>query len=163
MSIMNLKAIAFVNRGLSQAQVYKDLKADLISVIDSKIPILLKTMNDIANSEPACSVDKEELSKVNTQFDIFESSAKTKLYKMVQLLADKISHSFNPSSTGPSVKSEAIYLKKTDPPSFSGREEDYPEFYRKWAAIVSPARLPEEAEIDRLREAIPKEAEEMLI
>ena len=148
---------------VSQAQVYKDLKADLISVIDSKIPILLKTMNDLAKSETACTVDKEELSKINTQFDIFESSAKTKLYKMVQLLADKITNSSQPSSTGSSVKSEAIHLKKTDPPSFSGKEEDYPEFYRKWAAIVTPARLPEEAEIDRLREAIPKEAEEMLI
>ena len=49
-----------------------------------------------------------------------------------------------------------------DPPTFSGKEIDFPEFERKWLAIVVPANLPQEAEIDRLREALPKEAKEML-
>ena len=49
-----------------------------------------------------------------------------------------------------------------DPPRFSGNEVDYPEFHRKWLAVVVPARLPEEAEIDRFRDALPRDAKEML-
>ena len=59
-------------------------------------------------------------------------------------------------------KTEAVHLKKIDPPTFSGREEDFPEFQRKWQAIVGPAKLPAEAEIDRLHEALPTEARDML-
>ena len=70
-----------------------------------------------------------------------------------------------PSSTLKSdsfAKTSAVHLKKVDPPTFSGNEVDFPEFERKWLAIVVPAYLPEEAEIDRLRDALPDEAKDML-
>ena len=49
-----------------------------------------------------------------------------------------------------------------DPPKFSGCEIDFPEFSRKWKAIVTPANLPEEAELDRLRDSLTKDNREML-
>ena len=54
-------------------------------------------------------------------------------------------------------------LKKVDPPQFSGEKIDYPEFFRKWNAIVGPANLPDEAEVDRLRDALPVNARDMLV
>ena len=36
------------------------------------------------------------------------------------------------------------------------------DFHRKWLAIVGPAKLPAEAEIDRMRDALPADARDML-
>ena len=92
---------------------------------------------------------------------MFENQEKTRLYQIVHLIAEKISFS-QTSSARSSHKSESIHLKKAEPPKFSGEETDYPEFHRKWLAVVGPANLPEEAEVDRLRDALPKDAMEML-
>ena len=78
-------------------------------------------------------------------------------------MAEKTSHSVSASPFKSDSGSEAIHLKKIDAPTFTGREEDCPEFYRKWVAIVGPAKLPEEAEVDRLRDALPEEAKDMLV
>ena len=43
---------------------------------------------------------------------------------------------------------------------FTGEETDYPEYTRKWLAVVGPAQLPEEAEVDSLRHALPRDASE---
>ena len=63
----------------------------------------------------------------------------------------------------PPFKTKTIHLKKVDPPKFSGQEIDYPDFFRKWNAIVGPANLPDEAEIDLLRDALPVNAQDMLV
>ena len=143
----------------SQAQVYKELKDDLMNVIDVKIPTLMKTITDLAS--PA---EEQSIVKMNQDFAVFEAKEKTRLYRLVQIIAEKTSFPASQSSEQfrSSGRSEAVHLKKADPPKFSGKEEDFPEFYRKWLAIVGPARLPEEAEIDRLRDSLPKDAEEML-
>ena len=143
---------------LSQAKVYTDSKEELINVLESKIPALIKSMKESAGSEM-----KEQIEKATVDYDIFESKCKTELYRLAQVIAEKTSHSGNTAPERNLSKSDAIHLKKADPPTFSGREEDYLEFHRKWLAVVGPAHLPEEAEIDRLREALPKDAEEMLI
>ena len=59
-------------------------------------------------------------------------------------------------------KKEAVHLRKVDPPKFSGDETDFPEFQRKWLAIVNKANLPEEAEVDRLKDSLPSDAKDLL-
>ena len=55
------------------------------------------------------------------------------------------------------------YLKKMDPPKFSGDIIDFPEFKRRWVANVSCENLGAEAELDRLRDSVPDQAKKMLI
>ena len=74
----------------------------------------------------------EEVDQAVRDFESFESTEKTRLYSLVQLVAEKIDVTPVPSS-GPisTHRSEALHLKKVDPPTFSGLEVDYPDFYRK--------------------------------
>ena len=57
---------------------------------------------------------------------------------------------------------EQVFLEKTKPPKFNGDELEFPEFKRKWASQVSKAYLPEESELDKLRDNVPKEAKDQL-
>ena len=57
---------------------------------------------------------------------------------------------------------EQVYLEKSKPPKFKGDVVEYPEFKRKWLSIVSKANLPEEPEIDKLRDSLPNDANEQL-
>ena len=53
-------------------------------------------------------------------------------------------------------------MEKSKPPKFKGDIIEFPEFKRKWNSIVGKANLPEEAEIERLKENIPAEAKDQL-
>ena len=66
-----------------------------------------------------------------------------------------------PAHSGSGAK-EQVYLEKSKPPKFKGDVVDYPEFKRKWLSIVSKANLPEESEIDKLRDSLPSDANEQL-
>ena len=57
---------------------------------------------------------------------------------------------------------DQVYLEKTKPPRFDGSELEFPDFQRKWKAQVNKAGLPEESELDKLRDAVPKQAKGML-
>ena len=57
---------------------------------------------------------------------------------------------------------EQVYLEKSKPPKFSGDDLDFAEFKRKWESQVAKAYLPEETELDKLRDAVPKEAKDQL-
>ena len=57
---------------------------------------------------------------------------------------------------------EQVFLEKSKPPQFNGEDIDFPEFKRKWTAIVTKANLPAETELDKLRDNIPKDAKEQL-
>ena len=142
----------------NQAHVYSNLQCQLVSVVDEKIPALFNSLAAVAGSS-----DQTVVNQIRQEFAAFESQEKTRLYQMIQLIAEKTSSDM-PVATGrtSAPKSEAVHLKKVDPPKFSGEEIDFPEFHRKWLAVVVPARLPDEAEVDRLRDALPKDAREML-
>ena len=143
----------------NQAQIYTAFQAQLITVIDEKIPSLFTSLVSIATPS-----DQAEVTEIRQQIATFEDIQKKRLYQLVQVIAGKSSF-VQPTSTfkpDNSAKTSAVHLKKVDPPSFSGNEVDFPEFERKWLAIVVPANLPPEAEIDRLRDALPQDAREML-
>ena len=57
---------------------------------------------------------------------------------------------------------EQVYLEKTKPPKFNGDDLEFAEFKRKWLSQVHRANLPEESEMDKLRDAIPREAKDQL-
>ena len=154
----NLQSVSEIN--LSQAQVYNNLTERLMFVIDNKIPDLLKSVSGAKDA-----TTKNKVIKCGADFEAFEAKEKPRLYQLVQLIAQKTVHlqAVSSSSDRPSsVRHDTVHLKKMDPPRFSGQEVDFPEFHRKWLAVVGPARLPEEAEIDRLRDSVPKDAMDML-
>ena len=142
----------------SQSQVYSCFQQQLVAVVDEKIPSLFSTLNQLEGSQ-----QEQEIKTAYSDFLAFENKEKIRLYQLIQLVADKTvcgSPSVRPIL---SSKVEAIHLKKVDPPQFSGQETDYPDFFRKWNAIVGPANLPQEAEIDRLRDSLPLHARDMLV
>ena len=53
-------------------------------------------------------------------------------------------------------------MKKSEPPKFNGNVIEFPEFKRKWKALVSKAGLPEESEVDKLKDAVTKEGKDTL-
>ena len=59
-------------------------------------------------------------------------------------------------------RNEQVFLEKTKPPRFDGSELEFPEFQRKWKAQVNKAGLPEETELDKLRDSLPKQGKDML-
>ena len=67
-----------------------------------------------------------------------------------------------PSITATTLPKEQVHLEKSRPPKFTGDIVDYPEFKRKWLSLVSKANLPEESEVDKLRDAIPFDAKDQL-
>ena len=67
-----------------------------------------------------------------------------------------------PSITAGTLPKEQVHMEKSKPPKFAGDIVDYPEFKRKWLSVVSKANLPEESEIDKLRDAIPADAKDQL-
>ena len=54
------------------------------------------------------------------------------------------------------------YLKKAEPPKWGGDPLDFADFKRKWTNQVSTANMPEETELDRLRENLPSQAAKAL-
>ena len=63
------------------------------------------------------------------------------------------------ASTKPSYN---VFLKKQDPPKFSGDCLDYIEFKRKWQSQVSAHKPPAEYEMDLLRKSLPEEGRKKL-
>ena len=147
----------------NQAQIYSAHQRELMMVLDEKIPSLVTSFSRVAKPGDV------EVEKVKKDYAALENTEKTRLYPLVQLIAEKTQFVL-PSSSSSSFqaksgdeKAQTIHLKKVEPPKFSGDEVDYPEFHRKWLAVVGPANLPEEAEVDRLRDAMPRQAKEMLV
>ena len=68
----------------------------------------------------------------------------------------------SPLSFSSSEKREQTFLKKTDPPKWGGDPIEFADFVRKWKSLVSKANLPQECELDRLRESIPAQAAKAL-
>lgn len=152
-----LGSLTHINTG--QGQAYTNLKNELIAVLDEKIPALIQSMLSVATP-----TEQHDVERIEKEFAALEAREKPRLYQLSQLIAEKIVDSPQSGSSGRASgpKTETVHLKKMDPPSFSGREVDFPEFHRRWLAVVVPAKLCEEAEIDRLRDAVPKDAKEML-
>ena len=99
--------------------------------------------------------------QLSNHISAFSKAQFEKLDTMEMVLVHKVKPrtvtSPSPGARSPETSSEKVQLTKTKPPVFTkGDIEEYPEFKRKWKALVSPAKLPAEAELDKLRDAVPK-------
>ena len=173
-----------------QSSIVK-LKAEIEGYDDQEMPagiatgyenILLKLGKDIEVDLKEKVVTKMALSevatdpeytneKLTTQFGTFMEEQRLELHSCQMLLVRK-SKGRNPE-TKPVVESsqasasvgrprESVFLEKTKPPRFNGDDLEFAEFKRKWFSQVSKANLPEETELDKLRDCIPKDARDQL-
>lgn len=110
--------------------------------------------------------DSECLEKKSMR-DEFVKREQSRIDNLLMQLSNKVKEPPVPSSTtsvltDSSSNNKNLYLKKTDPPTWDGDVVNFAEFVRKWKNQVSAAKLPEEQELDRLRECIPSQASKSL-
>ena len=71
---------------VNQAQVYSNLQYQLVSVVDEKIPALFTSLLAVSSS-----ADQTQLTQARQEFAAFEEQEKTRLYQLIQLIAEKTS------------------------------------------------------------------------
>ena len=105
--------------------------------------------------------------EINKQVSTFTAKQLNDLDLIQLSLAHKVKPRVlaSPSSRSPQTQSspDKVLLAKSKPPVFKGDIIEYPEFKRKWGALVKPANLPEESELVKLRDAVPKLAKDQLL
>ena len=133
---------------------------------------LMEKVNAVLNSEEDPTVDSKE--SFLAKFENFVVSQQAILDSCTSVLFSKVKldetavepkfSSVNAMTLGSSMSHprEQVFLEKSKPPTFNGEDVDFPEFKRKWMAIVTKANLPTETELDKLRDNIPKDAKEQL-
>ena len=134
--------------------------------------VLMEKVNAVLNSEGDPTVDSK--GSFHTKFENFVVSQQAILDSCTSILFSKVKmdeaavepkfSSVNVLAHGSSLSlpREQVFLEKSKPPTFNGEDVDFPEFKRKWMAIVTKANLPTETELDKLRDNIPKDAKEQL-
>ena len=164
------------------------LKLDIEQYNDHEMPnqVVLSYENLIGNYHKKIDNDirqkalATESQNLKQSFHTFAQTVRTQLNECTLLLVKKMiistelaeaklsttlvgsEPSNNPEITAALRPKEQVFLEKTKPPKFSGDDVDFPEFKRKWLAQVNKANLPEESELDKLREFIPKYAKDQL-
>ena len=103
---------------------------------------------------------------LRTKVNDFCNTETAKIDSVLLMICKKIPDTPAPVTSSSQVPStsgrEQVHLEKSKPPKFQGDETDYPEFKRKWESIVAKANLPEESEVDKLRDSIPRDAADQL-
>ena len=154
----------------SSVMGYKDIIGKLETRID--VDLMEKVQAKLAISTE--STDPEfSNTKFRIKFRSFVQEQKEKLDSCSLLLVKKsvaaaveqkpdLSINDSGSFSRSERPREQVFLEKTKPPKFNGDDLEYPEFKRKWSSQVSKANLPEETELDKLRDAIPTDAKDQL-
>ena len=96
----------------------------------------------------------------------FINKEKPRIANLLLILSQKVKD-ISPSAAGNShsthdKKDQTTFLKKAEPPKWTGDPIDFADFMRRWKSQVSTAKLPPESELDRLRENIPTQASKAL-
>ena len=135
----------------------------LLQSLDDKID---SSYNNLANQYMVYA-DDTEIAEKELMRATFTKTEKLRISNLLLLLPKKIkdvsaAHVSAISSSGASERREQTYLKKTEPPQWEGDPIYFADFKRKWLAQVTPANLPPESELDRLRENIPQQAAKAL-
>ena len=150
---------------------YENIIQKLLTKIDQEIKG--KVEKKLSLSEPARDQEFSD-QKIISKFASYSTEQKAELDVCSMLLVRKCipreeelkPSVYNGSSTDSSFRAdkprEQVFLEKTKPPKFSGEDLDFPEFQRKWASQVHKANLPEETELDKLRDAVTREAKDQL-
>ena len=150
---------------------YENIIQKLLTKIDQEIKG--KVEKKLSLSEPARDQEFSD-QKIISKFASYSTEQKAELDVCSMLLVRKCipreeelkPSVYNGSSTDSSFRAdkprEQVFLEKTKPTKFLGEDLDFPEFQRKWASQVHKANLPEETELDKLRDAVTREAKDQL-
>ena len=135
----------------------------LLQSLDEKID---NSYNNLVNQYMVYAEDAEIAEKEMLRAT-FTKTEKLRISNLLLLLPKKIkdisaAHVSATTSSGAYERREQTYLKKTEPPQWEGDPIYFADFKRKWLAQVTPANLPPESELDRLRENIPQQAAKAL-
>ena len=143
--------------GLTTVQSFKANINAVDDKIDSKFNNLF--------SEYICLLDDDKAEAERKERNTIVSNLKAKINASLSLLNKKIKEHVpvnSVTSSGGSRDRKDTYLKRIDPPTFKGDIVEYPDFVRKWKALVGEAGLNVESELDRLRDHIPPQAAKAL-
>ena len=147
------------------------------SIYDNKIELMTHRLTagllDKVNAVVECQTESlnADDSKVSflTKFEVFVAAQQDVLDTCSALLISKVKKDdpaltpkAEPTTKSSELPREQVFLEKSKPPKFNGEDVEFPEFKRKWTAIVTKANLPVETELDKLKDNIPKDAKEQL-
>ena len=143
--------------GISAAEKYSSSKAAALDKVADKIKKRLEQLKIKSRT-----VSEDLKCEVNTFCSSYSNKVDACVLTICSKLSDDAGTGFLPTSSGKVPVSSQVHLEKSKPPKFRGEETDYPEFKRKWQNIVGNANLPEESEIDKLRDSLPSDAADQL-
>ena len=153
---------------------YENIITKLSSKIetDLRAKVLTQIASNVEPTDPEYSNQKLRLkfgTFVETNKTMLHTCSMTLVKKVVHTQGDEEKHQVHRGAQGNEACNTAdykaekqVYLEKSKPPQFSGEDLDFPEFKRKWLSQVNKANLPEETELDKLRDNIPKDAKDQL-
>ena len=152
-TLSNMQAV-----GVAQSQAMKGTLRDISDRLDGQL------QNVFAQLLPLL----DQVESKSEQSDLFEfcSTQRARIDSIEMAIIAKVRDNSATNSsfrTTDQTTAGKTFLKKVDPPSFSGDILDFPEFKRKWKANVTRENLEEESELDRLRDHVPDSARKMLI
>ena len=145
-----VSALSVKSISSAQAQGYRNSLLDISSRLDVRMQKLAEEIIQISNDT--------DIPAFNDKFAEFVSLERARLDSIEMALVTKIKEdvvTVSARGSGHSGSSHT-YLKKQDPPSFSGDILHFPEFKRRWGSQVHSEKLEEQAELDRLRDNIPE-------
>ena len=107
---------------------------------------------------------EQEASSQESEHWNFTSTERAKINSLRDVIGKKVKvPEATPNIQVPQFSQrKEVDLKKSEPPKFNGNVIEFPEFKRKWKALVSKAGLPEESEVDKLKDAVTKEGKDTL-
>ena len=147
-----------VDGGESAARVQSVMS--VLHSLDDKID---NSYGDLVNKY-LCHLSDTEIGEKESLRSNFTKTEKGRISNLLVTLSKKIKDTSMVATSAPvfSDRKEQTYLKKTEPPKWEGDPVYFADFMRKWKAQVTPANLPLESELDRLRENIPPQASKTL-
>ena len=137
-----------------------------IDKINSEVRQMIDgSLNNLISQYVALLDGSEAIEKEAMRADVTKRE-KSRISTLLLALSKKIKESSptrsNPSSTSSYDKKEQTFLRKVDPPKWDGDPVYFADFMRKWKTQVSTANLPQESDLDRLRDNIPNQAAKAL-
>ena len=146
----------------------EDLSSNQLNQLKRQLESLVSKLEDnsplenlIKDAYSIPSYDKKDL----TEFEDWQTTTKALVESLLLSVGEKVDEkvALEKDNTVTSSKSSYnTFLKKQDPPKFSGDCLDYMEFKRKWNSQVSAHKPPEEYELDLLKSNIPEEGKKKL-
>ena len=141
-----------------KAQIETDIRGKVLNKLESAAVPADPEYNNLGLQNKFMSFSEKNKAELNSCTILLAKKVAPVIYEpKVAVAAISPEHADIPGHAVYKPQAQ-IYLEKTKPLKFSGDDLDFPEFKRKWLAQVNKANLPEETELDKLRDALPCDA-----